>query len=311
MPNSMTAFSRIDVNSEFGSLIFELKSVNHRFIEINFKIPELFKKLELQMRNLLKEALVRGKVECSIIINENTVLSETKIDQAQLENYLDLIQKVKSKVGEPDKISITDVLNLPGVLNQKPVESSGLERFCLEGFKETIKKLKEFREIEGKKLKKDITEKIKLIEVHLESVEKELPSLLDLNKKRLEKRMSDLAVQIDRDRLDQEMVLLANRSDIDEEIVRLRSHSSEVIRLLDTDNAIGRKLDFLMQEMNREANTIGSKSLSEFTSKVAIELKVLIEQIREQVQNLEKLNLMISMNLIDIAMVRHTLTKRY
>ena len=287
MPNSMTAFSRIDVNSEFGSLIFELKSVNHRFIEINFKIPELFKKLELQMRDLLKEALVRGKVECSIIINENTVLSETKIDQAQLENYLDLIQKVKSKVGEPDKISITDVLNLPGVLNQKPIESSGLEKSCLEGFKETIKKLKEFREIEGKKLKKDITEKIKFIEVHLESLEKELPRLLDLNRKRLEKRISDLAVQIDRDRLDQEMVLLANRSDIDEEIVRLRSHSSEVIRLLDTDNAIGRKLDFLMQEMNREANTIGSKSLSEFTSKVAIELKVLIEQIREQVQNIE------------------------
>lgn len=283
----MTAFSRIDVNSEFGSLIFELKSVNHRFIEINFKIPELFKKLELQMRDLLKEALVRGKVECSIIINENTVLSETKIDQAQLEKYLDLMQKVKSKVGEPDKISITDVLNLPGVLNQKPIESSGLEKSCLEGFKETIKKLKEFREIEGKKLKKDITEKIKFIEVHLESLEKELPRLLDLNRKRLEKRISDLAVQIDRDRLDQEMVLLANRSDIDEEIVRLRSHSSEVIRLLDTDNAIGRKLDFLMQEMNREANTIGSKSLSEFTSKVAIELKVLIEQIREQVQNIE------------------------
>ena len=287
MPNSMTAFSRIDVNSEFGSLIFELKSVNHRFIEINFKIPELFKKLELQMRDLLKEALVRGKVECSIIINENTVLSETTIDQAQLEKYLDLMQKIKSKVGEPDKISITDVLNLPGVLNQKPVESSGLEKFCLEGFKETIKKLKEFREIEGKKLKKDITEKIKFIEVHLESLEKELPRLLDLNRKRLEKRISDLAVQIDRDRLDQEMVLLANRSDIDEEIVRLRSHSSEVIRLLDTDNAIGRKLDFLMQEMNREANTIGSKSLSEFTSKIAIELKVLIEQIREQVQNIE------------------------
>lgn len=287
MPNSMTAFSRIDVNSEFGSLSFELKSVNHRFIEINFKIPELFKKLELQMRDLLKEALVRGKVECSIIINENTVLSETKIDQAQLEKYLDLMQKVKSKVGEPDKISITDVLNLPGVLIQKPVESSGLEKFCLEGFKETIKRLKEFREIEGKKLKKDITEKIKFIEVHLENLEKELPRLLDLNRKRLEKRISDLAVQIDRDRLDQEMVLLANRSDIDEEIVRLRSHSSEVIRLLNTDNAIGRKLDFLMQEMNREANTIGSKSLSEFTSKVAIELKVLIEQIREQVQNIE------------------------
>lgn len=283
----MTAFSRIDVNSEFGSLIFELKSVNHRFIEINFKIPELFKKLELQMRDLLKEALVRGKVECSIIINENMVLSETKIDQAQLENYLGLMQKVKSKVGESDKISITDFLNLPGVLNQKPIESSGLEKSCLEGFKETIKKLKEFREIEGKKLKKDITEKIKLIEVHLESLEKELPRLLDLNRKRLEKRISDLAVQIDRDRLDQEMVLLANRSDIDEEIVRLRSHSSEVIRLLNTDNAIGRKLDFLMQEMNREANTIGSKSLSEFTSKVAIELKVLIEQIREQVQNIE------------------------
>ncbi len=283
----MTAFSRIDVNSEFGSLIFELKSVNHRFIEINFKIPELFKKLELQMRDLLKEALVRGKVECSIIINENMVLSETKIDQTQLEKYLELMQEVRSKVGESDKISITDILNLPGVLNQKPIESSGLEKSCLEGFKETIKKLKEFREIEGKKLKKDIIEKIKFIEVHLESLEKELPRLLDLNRKRLEKRISDLAVQIDRDRLDQEMVLLANRSDIDEEIVRLRSHSSEVIRLLDTDNAIGRKLDFLMQEMNREANTIGSKSLSEFTSRVAIELKVLIEQIREQVQNIE------------------------
>ena len=139
---------------------------------------------------------------------------------------------------------------------------------------------------------KKIGHEIDLINLHEEKplpfYDGSEPSEQILNyRKRLEKRISDLAVQIDRDRLDQEMVLLANRSDIDEEIVRLRSHSSEVIRLLNTDNAIGRKLDFLMQEMNREANTIGSKSLSEFTSKVAIELKVLIEQIREQVQNIE------------------------
>ena len=157
----------------------------------------------------------------------------------------------------------------------------------IKGFRDAISKLIDYRNIEGKKLKKDILIKINTIETQIASLEKELPKLLELNRKRLKKRADELAIQIDRDRLDQEMVILANRSDIDEELVRMRSHTAEVRRLLGTDKSIGRKLDFLMQEMNREANTLGSKSLSDVTSGAAIELKVLIEQIREQVQNIE------------------------
>ena len=157
----------------------------------------------------------------------------------------------------------------------------------IKGFRDAISKLIDYRDIEGKKLKKDMLIKISAIETQIASLEKKLPKLLELNRKRLKKRADELAIQIDRDRLDQEMVILANRSDIDEEIVRMRSHTTEVKRLLGTDKSIGRKLDFLMQEMNREANTLGSKSLSDVTSGAAIELKVLIEQIREQVQNIE------------------------
>ena len=157
----------------------------------------------------------------------------------------------------------------------------------IKGFRDAISKLIDYRDIEGEKLKKDMLIKISAIETQIASLEKKLPKLLELNRIRLKKRADELAVQIDRDRLDQEMVILANRSDIDEEIVRMRSHTTEVKRLLGTDKSIGRKLDFLMQEMNREANTLGSKSLSDVTSGAAIELKVLIEQIREQVQNIE------------------------
>ena len=173
------------------------------------------------------------------------------------------------------------------MLIEKHPKLDNLKDLIIKGFRDAISKLIDYRDIEGKKLKKDMLIKISAIETQIASLEKKLPKLLELNRIRLKKRADELAVQIDRDRLDQEMVILANRSDIDEEIVRMRSHTTEVKRLLGTDKSIGRKLDFLMQEMNREANTLGSKSLSDVTSGVAIELKVLIEQIREQVQNIE------------------------
>ena len=283
----MTAFSRTDISGEFGSLVVELKSVNHRFIEINFKIPDALKQLEVELRNFIKQELTRGKIECIITIHESENLADVALNEAQIRKYLESIHQLKNEIKDSAPISITDFLKLPGVLIEKHPKLDNLRELIIKGFRDAISKLIDYRDIEGKKLKKDILIKINTIETQIASLEKELPKLLELNRKRLKKRADELAIQIDRDRLDQEMVILANRSDIDEEIVRMRSHTTEVKRLLGTDKSIGRKLDFLMQEMNREANTLGSKSLSDVTSGAAIELKVLIEQIREQVQNIE------------------------
>ena len=283
----MTAFSRTDISGEFGSLVIELKSVNHRFIEINFKMPDALKRIEVELRNFIKQELTRGKIECIIMIHENDKSADIALNGAQIGKYLDSINQLKNEIKDSAPISITDILKLPGVLIEKHPKLDSLDELLIKGFRDAIIKLAEYREIEGKKLEKDILIKINAIEAQIDSLEKKLPKLLELNRKRLKKRACELAIQIDRDRLDQEMVLLANRSDIDEEIVRMRSHTIEVKRLLGTEKSIGRKLDFLMQEMNREANTLGSKSLSDFTSGAAIELKVLIEQIREQVQNIE------------------------
>lgn len=283
----MTAFSRTDISGEFGSLVVELKSVNHRFIEINFKIPDALKQLEVELRNFIKQELTRGKIECIITIHESENLADVALNEAQIRNYLESIHQLKNEIKDSAPISITDFLKLPGVLIEKHPKLDNLRDLIIKGFRDAISKLIDYRDIEGKKLKKDILIKISTIETQIASLEKELPKLLELNRKRLKKRADELAIQIDRDRLDQEMVILANRSDIDEELVRMRSHTAEVKRLLGTDKSIGRKLDFLMQEMNREANTLGSKSLSDVTSGAAIELKVLIEQIREQVQNIE------------------------
>ena len=283
----MTAFSRTDISGEFGSLVIELKSVNHRFIEINFKMPDALKRIEVELRNFIKQELTRGKIECIITIHENNKSADIALNGAQIGKYLDSINQLKNEIKDSAPISITDILKLPGVLIEKHPKLDSLDELLIKGFRDAIIKLAEYREIEGKKLEKDILIKINAIEAQIDSLEKKLPKLLELNRKRLKKRACELAIQIDRDRLDQEMVLLANRSDIDEEIVRMRSHTIEVKRLLGTEKSIGRKLDFLMQEMNREANTLGSKSLSDVTSGAAIELKVLIEQIREQVQNIE------------------------
>lgn len=283
----MTAFSRTDISGEFGSLVVELKSVNHRFIEINFKIPDSLKQLEVELRNFIKQELTRGKIECIITIHESENLPDIALNEAQIRKYIESIHRLKNEIKDPAPISITDFLKLPGVLIEKHPKLDNLKDLIIKGFRDAISKLIDYRDIEGKKLKKDMLIKISAIETQIASLEKKLPKLLELNRIRLKKRADELAVQIDRDRLDQEMVILANRSDIDEEIVRMRSHTTEVKRLLGTDKSIGRKLDFLMQEMNREANTLGSKSLSDVTSGAAIELKVLIEQIREQVQNIE------------------------
>ena len=283
----MTAFSRTDISGEFGSLVVELKSVNHRFIEINFKIPDALKQLEVELRNFIKQELTRGKIECIITIHESENLADVALNEAQIRKYLGSIHQLKNEIKDSAPISITDFLKLPGVLIEKHPKLDNLRDLIIKGFRDAISKLIDYRDIEGKKLKKDILIKINTIETQIAYLEKELPKLLELNRKRLKKRADELAIQIDRDRLDQEMVILANRSDIDEELVRMRSHTAEVKRLLGTDKSIGRKLDFLMQEMNREANTLGSKSLSDVTSGAAIELKVLIEQIREQVQNIE------------------------
>ena len=283
----MTAFSRTDISGEFGSLVVELKSVNHRFIEINFKIPDALKQLEVELRSFIKQELTRGKIECMITIHESENLADVALNEAQIRKYLGSIHQLKNEIKDSAPISITDFLKLPGVLIEKHPKLENVRDLIIKGFRDAISKLIDYRDIEGKKLKKDILIKINTIETQIAYLEKELPKLLELNRKRLKKSADELAIQIDRDRLDQEMVILANRSDIDEELVRMRSHTAEVKRLLGTDKSIGRKLDFLMQEMNREANTLGSKSLSDFTSGAAIELKVLIEQIREQVQNIE------------------------
>jgi len=201
--------------------------------------------------------------------------------------YIDIAQQLATQIDNPAAISPLDIMRWPGVLKEQDVESEHLQTAAIETFKATVIQLLEGRQREGDKLADMIEQRLVGIQEQLTIVRENLPDILAHQRARLEEKMVDMKSQLDEGRLEQEMVIIANRTDVDEELDRLDVHIAEIRRVLESSDSIGRRLDFLMQELNREANTLGSKSIAGVTTQASVELKVLIEQMREQIQNLE------------------------
>jgi uncharacterized protein (TIGR00255 family) len=201
--------------------------------------------------------------------------------------YIDIAEQIADQIDQPAPISPLDIMRWPGILKDQDIEPESLHKAAIETFSATVDQLLQGRQREGNKLADIIEQRLVGIESQVKIVRDNLPDILAHQRKRLEEKMVDMKTQLDEGRLEQEMVIIANRSDVDEELDRLEVHIAEIRRVLQSSDSIGRRLDFLMQELNREANTLGSKSIAGVTTQASVELKVLIEQMREQIQNIE------------------------
>lgn len=283
----MTAYAQTETASELGTLSCEMRSVNHRYLELSLRLPEELRPLENFLRERVSQKLTRGKIDLSFRLRDGHKPGAVpQLNHAALEGYAGLHQSVSGKFPGL-QVSFTELLKLPGVLQES--ESSG--DALLEGAKQQLEStLEEFiqaRAREGGKLAAVILERLQGIEQIVQQTRAYMPEIRAALKARLEAKLADLNLPLDSGRLEQELVLNLQKIDVDEELDRLASHISEARRILNLPEAVGRRLDFMLQEFNREANTLGSKSVDSKTSKASVELKVLIEQIREQVQNLE------------------------
>ena len=287
MPRSMTAFARNTTDFPWGSVTCELRSVNHRFLETGFRLPETLRQVEMSLREIARKKLSRGKVDCSIQLAFNSTDATVSADLTLAKQYIELAQQLALQIDNPAAISPLDIMRWPGVLKEQDVESEHLQTAAIETFKLTVSQLLEGRQREGDKLADMIEQRLVGIQEQTTIVRENLPDILAHQRTRLEEKMADMKSQLDENRLEQEMVIIANRTDVDEELDRLDVHIAEIRRVLQSSDSIGRRLDFLMQELNREANTLGSKSIAGVTTQASVELKVLIEQMREQIQNLE------------------------
>lgn len=287
MPRSMTAYARITKEHSWGSISCELKSVNHRFLEIGFRIPESLREAETKLRDMARKKLGRGKIDCSVQIafSHSDVSSGLDIETAR--EHIKIVESIAAEIAKPEAISAVDIMKLPGVLKDSAIDTKQLIAVGVQAFDLALDQMLEGRAREGDKLADMIEQRLSGIETQIALVRKHLPDILQQQRNRLEEKLAELKEQLDEQRLEQEMVIIANRTDVDEEIDRLEAHVSEIRRVLGDSESIGRRLDFLMQELNREANTLGSKSISNITTQASVELKVLIEQMREQIQNIE------------------------
>jgi uncharacterized protein (TIGR00255 family) len=290
---SMTAFARVEETSDAGSITWELRSVNHRYLEPGIKLPDDFKMLEPEIRKMLAKFLTRGKVDLGL---------RYKLDQQQQKREIvlnpDIVrslrvveQEILNIVHEGSKLSVSDILGWPGVISDVERDFSALNQLALSSLEAALNQLQQSREVEGKALEEMIRSRCAQVSEIVAELRKHRPAILDGLREKWEANLDDKLQQwretANENRLEQELVMLAQKLDVEEELDRLDTHVTEVLNVLDRDEAVGRRLDFLMQELNREANTLGSKSHDSLTTQHAVDLKVLIEQMREQVQNIE------------------------
>ncbi len=287
MPASMTGFARTTAQDPQGVMSWEIRSVNHRYLEPTFRLPDPFRELEPALRQKLRDALGRGKVDCALAFQPVHHQTGLDVDLELARQTLEACETVSQLMADPAPISPLEVLQWPGVLRHGETDTEALHATALAAFDEALEQLRQHRRREGESLADHIRQRLNGISAITAQVRELMPQLLEAQRAKLMARLEDLSVQLPPERLEQEAVLLAQKSDVDEEVDRLDTHVTEIFAILKRNEPVGRRLDFLMQELNREANTLGSKSLSSQTSQLSVELKVLIEQMREQIQNLE------------------------
>lgn len=288
MTASMTGFAARSLNLDHASVNIDLRSVNQRFLELHFRLADEFRSLEPQLRELIQQKLARGKVECRISLNVLPAASlDNGLNPAILERLALWQADVMQRLPNSPPLSVNEILRWPGAMQTAALSQDALNESTLAGMHEALSELVESRQREGAKLKQHILDRLAAAEAQVAGLQPLLPALAAAQREKLAERLRDALGEAGYERLAQEVALAAQKADIDEEISRLTAHFSEVRRVLDQKGAAGKRLDFLMQELHREANTLGSKSVAVETSRVSLELKVLIEQMREQVQNIE------------------------
>ncbi|MBC2731936.1 YicC/YloC family endoribonuclease [Thiobacillus sp.] len=288
MTTSMTGFAAHSLNLDHASVNIDLRSVNQRYLELHFRLADEFRALEPQLRELIQQRLARGKVECRIGL---AILPAASLDNGLNPDILERLAHWQADVmqrlpGSPP-LSVNEILRWPGAMQSGALSQEALNEAALAGIRTTLDELVESRQREGAKLKQHILDRLAAAEAQVAGLQPLLPTLAAAQRDKLAERLRDALGEAGHERLAQEVALAAQKADIDEELSRLATHFSEVRRVLNQTGAVGKRLDFLMQELHREANTLGSKSVAVETSRVSLELKVLIEQMREQVQNIE------------------------
>jgi len=285
---SMTGFARLEESQTWGTVTWEIRSVNHRYLEPHFRLPENFRLIESELRNALRKTLQRGKIEMALQVQLHTTAnSQLKINRDLVSQISHTIQEINEIIDEPAKVSALEILQWPGVMNLDTIDPKIVQSVVLKAFKSALNQLIEHRTREGTELKQFIEQRLQQVSTEVKNIRIHLPTLLQAQKDKILERLEALKTDVNQDRLEQELVFYAQKADVDEELDRLDTHVNEVQHVLQQKGGIGRRLDFLMQEMNREANTLASKSIANLTSQSAMELKILIEQMREQIQNIE------------------------
>ncbi len=284
---SMTAYARVEQKSDRGTAVWEIRSVNQRYLETFIRLPEQFRALEPIIRERLRKQLQRGKIEVNLRYNANAA------NEGQLQLNTSLAQQlvghakwVLDTAGQ-GQLNPADILKWPGVMEAPEADMDAINAEVLQSFDQLVTDFKQARADEGENLKDLIVQRLDAISEETSKVVNHLPEALEWQRQRLVSRLEEIKGELDPARLEQEMAFLAQKSDVAEELDRLASHVKETHKILNKGGACGRRLDFMMQEFNREANTLGSKSINTEITNSAVELKVLIEQMREQIQNIE------------------------
>jgi uncharacterized protein (TIGR00255 family) len=289
MIRSMTGFARVEHQYEFGRLSWEMRSVNHRYLDYGLRLPEEFRPLESDIRTCLGQYLSRGKIEATLrlVTEPGAVSSRLELNTGLAREILEAHKKMALLAGVEQKADISKMLGWPGLIEEKRPDPAPLRAAAMELLIEAAQELKAGRGREGEQMANAIRERLTGVAALTANIRLWLPEIRTSLKQKMLDRVADLKLPLDPGRVEQEVVMLSQKIDVDEELDRLDAHVEEVYRVLDLEEPVGRRLDFLMQEFNRESNTLSSKSIDQRTTQAAVDLKVLIEQMREQVQNVE------------------------
>jgi uncharacterized protein (TIGR00255 family) len=283
----MTGFARRERQFPWGLLAWEIKTVNHRFLELGCRLPEEFRAAESDFRAIVAAAIRRGKVECGLHFRPAVVAAQIEVDSELLASLTSRAQQIAVQAGTGARIDVLDLLRWPGVIRDGSRDTAPMIAAAKTLLEEALTELARFRDSEGGRLREALELRCAGLLEFSGRVTERLPEIRSRLRTKLLDRIGQLVSDVDQERLEQELAILAQRLDVDEEIDRLRGHVTEVRKTFNGQEAAGRRLDFLMQELNREANTLSSKSQDIETTRAAVDMKVLIEQMREQVQNIE------------------------
>ncbi|MCB1868882.1 MAG: YicC family protein [Gammaproteobacteria bacterium] len=288
MTSSMTAFARVQDVDNDGELTWEIRSVNHRFLETLVRLPEELRGLDPIVREYLSKRLGRGKVDCSLRYKPaDGAVAEVKVNTRIARQIIDCAGEVNKLLHDSSPLRAMDILSWPGVMETEERDLTPLQKRATDCLERAIDGLVEAREREGARLAELVAQRCSSLRLEVSKVTQMMPAILESVRERLRGRLSELSAELDAARLEQEIALFAQKLDVAEEMDRLATHIDEVESVLKCSGPVGRRLDFLMQELNREANTLASKSNDVETTRIGVEMKVLIEQMREQIQNIE------------------------